>query len=511
LCHLYEGDPEQAVAKLEGMFGFGIWRSRERELILARDPFGKKPLYYAIGQGLLAFASELRCLEQVPGLCTDIDDAGMQFYLLLQYIHAPRTIYRGVHKLEPGCQVRFRVKRERLSISPVQRYFSFQPKEPWRWQAAREEEAIETLRGHVVAAVRDRLMGDVPLGAFLSGGIDSSLVVATMVKDLGVRPKTFSIGFKDTPDSEHLAARRIADWLGTDHHELLVDPSAVEMVPTIAAALDEPNGDSSCLPVYLLSEFTRRHVTVALSGDGGDEMFGGYGRYGQTLQEAKSPWRYWYSLRHLRQWWTPSRAYLDRRALTMPPHTVLPLVGTFHPDVLAQMDRWRHHLNARWQPLIHRMRQFDAEAYMPGAVLAKVDRMSMQFALEVRCPLLDVRLGRWAAGLPARYCHDGETSKRILKKLAAHYLPDDIINRPKMGFGLPDRTWAKGPLLNLACDLLLSPQAKVGDRLQRSGLQAYLTRQQDPHCFSIYQVWNLVILEQWLRGAARAAAPALAA
>src|SRR5262245_1336621 len=400
ICHLFEGDPERAVEQLEGMFALAVWRGRERELVLARDPFGKKPLYYGIADGLLAFASELRALELVPGLCGEIDDVGFQLYLLLQYAHAPRTIYRNVHKLEPGCIARFLCDGRRIIRSTYRRYFHFQPSEPgWRRPKdyADEEAAVLTLRGHVIDAVRDRLMGDVPYGAFLSGGIDSSLVVATMVKELGVRPKTFSIGFKDAPDSEHLAARRIADVLGTDHHELIVEPRAVDLLPVIADALDEPNGDSSCLPVYLLSEFTRRHVTVALSGDGGDEMFGGYNRYTQTLQEARDPWRFWYALRRLRQWWTAGRAYLDRRALTIPVHVVTPITGPLHPDVTAMLSRWRGYLTSRYTPLIHRMRRFDVEAYMPGAVLAKVDRMSMQFALEVRCPLLDVRLGRWAA------------------------------------------------------------------------------------------------------------------
>ena len=169
--------------------------------------------------------------------------------------------------------------------------------------------------------------------------------------------------------------------------------------------------------------------------------------------------------RPLRQWWTAGRAYLDRRALTIPVHVVTPITGPLHPDVAAMLERWRGYLGSRWQPLIHRMRRFDVEAYMPGAVLAKVDRMSMQFALEVRCPLLDVRLGRWAAGLPAKFCHDGKQTKRILKKLAARYLPDDIINRPKMGFGLPDRTWAKDALLHLANDMLLSPHSQIGGRV----------------------------------------------
>ncbi len=505
LCHLFEGEPLPAVERLEGMFAFAAWRQKERELVLARDPFGKKPLYYAVSGGLIAFASELRALRAVPGLCEAIDPVAVQQYLLLQYLHAPRTIYRGVSKLEPGTLLRVRPSAHGGLTTAAHRYFQFQAVEPAPRRAASaadEASAVEALRRQVTGAVRDRLVADVPLGAFLSGGVDSSLVVAVMAREPGVRVRTFSIGFKDSPESEHLVARSVARALDTEHHELLVAPSAVDLAPTIADALDEPNGDSSCLPVYLLSEFTRRHVTVALSGDGGDELFGGYGRYGSFLAEARDPLRYWRAARRLRRWWTPGRAYLDLQLLNLPERLLRSLTGPLLPENAEMVRGWRHLLNNRSRPLIHRLRTLDVEAYMPGSVLAKVDRMSMHFALEVRCPLLDVRLGRWASGLPGAWCHDGRESKRLLKRLLARYVPKEVVYRPKVGFGLPGQAWSKERLLGLASDLLLSGDSPAAGYLDRKGLQAYLRMQERPECFSVYQVWNFIILDLWLRRAA---------
>jgi asparagine synthase (glutamine-hydrolysing) len=504
LCHLLEDDPLNAVEQVQGMFAFAAWRHKDQELVLARDPFGKKPLYYAVSRGLVAFASELHALRVVPGLCDVIDPVAVQQYLLLQYLHAPRTIYQGVSKLEPGTVLRIRASAGGSLMVAAHRYFHFRAAEPMPDGSAPRDEAtaVEELRRQVTDAVRDRLVADVPLGAFLSGGVDSSLVVAVMARELGVRVRTFSIGFKDSPESEHLVARSVAQALGTEHHELLVAPSAVELAPTIADALDEPNADSSCLPVYLLSEFTRRHVTVALSGDGGDELFGGYGRYGTFLAEARDPRRYWRALRRLRRWWSPGRAYLDLQLLNMPEQLLQSITGPLLPENAELVLGWRRLLNDRSQPLIHRLRTLDVEAYLPGSVLAKVDRMSMRFALEVRCPLLDVRLGRWASGLPARLCHDGTESKRLLKRLLARYVPDEVVNRPKVGFGLPGRAWSKERLLELASDLVLSRDSPLAAYLNGAGLRSYLQAQQRPECFSVYQVWGLIILDLWLRRAA---------
>ena len=263
---------------------------------------------------MLAFASELTSLEQIPGLCTDIDQAGLQQYLLVQYAHAPWTIYRGCRKIEPGSMSRFRFDGNKIVSVRHSRHFQFEPCEPAdvpEKEFASEDQALATLRQHLTDAVRDRLMGDVPLGAFLSGGIDSSLVVATMVRELGVRPKTFSMGFADAPMSEHFAARQIAAHLRHGSSRDRRVALGIGLLPVIAKALDEPNGDSSCLPVYLLSELTRKHVTVALSGDGGDEMFGGYERYKETLTEAAHSWRGLNVLRRLKRWLKGGGPFFD--------------------------------------------------------------------------------------------------------------------------------------------------------------------------------------------------------
>jgi asparagine synthase (glutamine-hydrolysing) len=512
LCHLMEEQPEASLARLQGLFAFASWNTPRRELFLARDSFGKKPLYYLRHGALIAFASELRPLALLGDLQGEVDPVAVQEYLLLQYVHAPRTIYRNVRKLEPGSYLGLRFDGNGPVRERSGRYFHFDAREPGRWSSRRQglDDAVESLREHLIQAVSDRLLSDVPLGAFLSGGNDSSLIVAMMSRELGVRPKTYSIGFTNTPSSEHMAAREIAKHLGTEHHELLVEPSAVDLLPVITASLDEPNGDSSCLPVYLLCQFARQHVTVALSGDGGDEMFGGYGRYTHTVREASDFWFRLRWLRHNRSWWRPARAYLGDRILPMTPQTLAELAGRLEPgtcDLLADM----HAVVNDSGPVLHRLRTLDANTYMPGAVLAKVDRMSMRFALEVRCPLLDTRLARWAAGLPAEILNDGDVPKIVLKRLALRYLPPEIVNRPKQGFGVPDRCWSQDRVLDLAEESLLGPGGRVTQFLDKSRLREHLTRQRDPNHFHVYQMWELLILEQWLRTAAESRTAALAA
>ncbi len=508
LCHLFEDDPEAAVGRLVGMFAFAAWRVPRRELVLARDHFGKKPLYYVRDGAFLAFASELQALQLLPDdLLGGIDPAAVQEYLLLQYVHAPRSIYRRVMKLEPGCCLRVTFDGACVRHESMRRFFRFEAKEPWRWPLGKwqtEDALVGEFREHLVEAVRDRLVADVPVGAFLSGGNDSSLVVAVMARELGVRPQTFSIGFTNSPGSEHVAAREIATHLGCEHHELLVEPSAVDLLPTIAEALDEPNGDSSCLPVYLLSRFARERVTVAISGDGGDEMFGGYGRYTHTLREASNVYFWLRWLKHNRRPWRAGRAYVSERLLPMTEETLRTLVERLEPEAERMLADMRATADGRG-PVLHRLRTLDAGHYLPGAVLAKVDRMSMRFALEVRSPLLDVRLARWAGSLPAWACNDGRTSKRIMKRLALRYLPEAIVNRPKQGFGLPDQCWSQDRLLDLADDLLLGPGAQVQGYLDGAKLRRHLARQREPGMFSVYQIWELLVLEQWLRRAARGA------
>jgi asparagine synthase (glutamine-hydrolysing) len=504
LCHLLEGDPAAAIPQLEGMFAFGAWRHGRRELVLARDPFGKKPLYYLQEGGLLAFASELQALMLLPELLGGVDPVSVQQYLLLQYVHAPRTIFRRVRKLEPGTFLVASFAPGKEARLRQQTYFRFEARQPWPWPLGRsrnEDRLVEEFRALLINAVRDRLVADVPVGAFLSGGNDSSLVVAIMARELGVRAKTYSVGFLGSPTSEHEAARQIADHLGADHHELLIEPSAVDLLPTIVDSLDEPNGDSSCLPVYLLCGFARQEVTVALSGDGGDEMFGGYGRYTDTVREARDRE---FQKRYLATYgkpWTVADAYLGCRILPMPEQTLRALAaGGLEPETEELLARMRATADGKG-PVLHRLRTLDANTYMPGAVLAKVDRMSMRFALEVRSPLLDVRIGRWASGLPAEALNDGVNVKRILRKLCLRYLPEAIVRRPKQGFGLPDQCWSQGRLLDHAEELLLVRESRLGEYLSREPLRRHLAEQRDRARFNVYQIWELLILEQWLRRA----------
>lgn len=497
-------DPE-AVKRLDGMFAFGVWQRPSRRLLLARDPFGKKPLYYAEGDGWFAFASELQAFQAIPGFKAEIDPEALAWYLLLQYVPAPLSIFRGVRKLPAGSTMLVEIRDGQVRAQAPRQYFRFTPAEPAafprRSMAQREGELEEAVR----EAVRKRLMADVPLGAFLSGGVDSALVAAMVTKELGRPLATFSIGFTGTEDTEHLYAREVAQHLGTEHHEELLAPDALELVHEIAARLDEPNGDSSCLPTYLLCRYARQHVTVALSGDGGDELFGGYGRYRDTLMEQGSGWRRLLRSASGRRLgvpvWTPGDAYLSPRWLIFQPEQVAALLGGTLPDAVAdKLARWRADLNDPRQPLMHRLRTLDAETYMPGAVLPKVDRMSMQVALEVRCPLLDRDVAALARDLPSAACwRPPAETKRILKRLASRYLPAQWMQRRKMGFGLPANAWSATEALALARDLLLGPASRLSILLDSGALRALVDQQGQPGFFSIYQIWPLLILELWLR------------
>ena len=501
--HLFESfDPDQ-VKQLDGMFAFGVWHRATRRLLLARDPFGKKPLYYAQGPGWFAFASELQALTRVPGFDATIDADALAYYLLLQYVPAPFSIYRSVRKLLPGSTLVVTTDADALRVQEPQRYFRFAPTEPKDRGGPSFAEREEELRLRVREAVRKRLMSDVPLGAFLSGGVDSALVAAMVTQELGRPLSTFSIGFGGTKETEHEYAREVAHHLGTDHHEEILAPDALQLVHEIADRLDEPNGDSSCLPTYLLSRYTRQHVTVALSGDGGDELFGGYGRYRDTIMEQGNHLQRLVRALRNRRGYTPADGYLSPRWLTFQPEQVNLLTGGLPAAVAQSLAHWRAALNDPAQPLMHRMRRLDAETYRPGAVLPKVDRMSMQVSLEVRCPLLDRDLAELAQGMPLSACWQPPAeTKRILKQLAIRYLPADWMNRRKMGFGLPSNAWSKEAALALARDLLLAPSSQLGGLLNAAAIKGVVEHQARPGCFSVYQIWPLLILELWLRRAA---------
>ncbi|MCL4195866.1 MAG: asparagine synthase (glutamine-hydrolyzing) [Phycisphaerales bacterium] len=499
LLHLMAGQHVDRLDSLRGMYAFALWSARQRSLLLARDPFGKKPLYLARGRGWFAFASELRALEVIDELDRTIAAESLADYLLLQYVHAPRSIYQGVEKLEPGCWLTLDAQgRERRG-----RHFTFTAgdAEAEVQLASTREGRVAQLDALLTQAVERRLISDVPLGAFLSGGIDSALVVSRM-RRLGVHTKTYSVGFADSPESEHVQAREIAAHLGCEHHDIVLRPDAIELAPLIAARLDEPNGDSSCLPTYLLAEFTRRHVTVALSGDGGDEMFGGYGRYFDTLADVTVD---------AGAGAVASSLYLGPRLTIFQPPDLARFLGEVPAATQAGIARWSAMLDRADRPLIHNMRRVDVESYLPGAVLAKVDRMSMQHSLEVRCPLLDLDVARFAAALGADdlIAHsrgaNGRptfTGKRILKDLLARELPHEWVHRRKRGFGLPAGFWDGPALRSFAHDLLAGPDTVLADWLDHRQLKGWLVEQENPQCFSIYRLWPMLILELWLRESA---------
>lgn len=537
LPHLFESMAPASIAakvkRLDGMFAFAAWHRREGRLVLARDPFGKKPLYWSCGNGLLAFASELHAFRVLPGVDRDIDRDALAEYLLLQYVHAPRTIWRGVRKLEPGSFALIELPQLAERGSPAEddgpaagaridarsaargtipapvirseRYWRFEAQGPVKRPSALSEEAeISRLHALLLAAVEKRLMSDVPLGAFLSGGVDSSLVVAMIRRDLGRPVESFSIGFSGTNDSEHEFARETAKLLGTTHRDEILAPHAVEMIPQIAEELDEPNGDSSCLPTWLLCRFARQFVTVALSGDGGDELFGGYGRYRDTINEQSFGWARWRAkmaaFLRKRPRRTPADAYLSPRWLIWQPEDVASLTGGLPGPIAEELAQWRRMLDDRSRPLLHSMRTLDAHTYMPGAVLAKVDRMSMRHSLEVRSPLLDRAVGEFAMGVSEESCwRPPDETKRILKTLASRYLPPEWMRRRKMGFGLPANAWSAPEIMSMANDLLLDPAGRLGSLVDRAALRHLVESQANPMNFSIYRVWPLLIMELWLR------------
>lgn len=479
---------EEAFQKLDGMYAFALFDEPTGDIIIGRDPFGEKPLYYTQNEDYFAFASELHCLTKLPNFDFGVEDVAMAELLMLQYIHAPRTVYRGTKKLPPGHFMRISADGR----VTVKQHFSFKP-QPAPYSNRSIVDLADELQEILIRSIKRRMISDVPLGAFLSGGVDSSLVVALMAKECGRDVQTFSIGFAGDKDSEHEFARATAKYLGTTHHEKILAPDVMQLVERIARVLDEPNADSSCLPVYLLSEFARERVTVALSGDGGDELFGGYGRYFATLDEEVKQRAGDPAFAN----WSPGETYFGPRICVFSLDQVRRVMRSVSPDAEALIQSFKNSLNHSELPLMHRMREIDARTYMPGAVLAKVDRMSMQHALEVRTPFLSIEVARFAEKLSPEQCYQNGNGKLVLKELLCRYLPREFVYRPKQGFGLPTGVWGKESLLpatRIACD---TPFSRSSHWLPRGLIKRFLAEQESS--FSTYQVWNVLMLEMWLR------------
>ncbi len=482
---LIEGFARQGpgfLKRLDGMFAFAAYDTLDRTLWLARDPFGEKPLYYTKIGDLFAFASELQALEKLPNFNFEGNIDAVAEVLSFQYIGAPRTIYQHTHKLPTGSWMRI----DADGAMHIQRYFNFTPAPV---ETARSmSDLADELEEILVKSLRGRLISDVPLGAFLSGGVDSSTVCALIRKRIGVPLKTYSIGFTDAPESEHEIARAFAAHIGSEHHEKLLSPQGADFLFHAGDLLDEPNADSSCLPTYLLSQFAREQVTVAISGDGGDEMLGGYGRYFSTLDDAAAA----------QPGFSPGDTYYaDRILVATEPH-IQEVLGFVPAEYAAHLKRLRTDINDA-PHLLAALRRTDVDNYMPGAVLPKVDRMSMRHALEVRTPFLNVDLARFVEKLPDRVLVQGGRGKALLREVSYRYLPADLIDRPKQGFGLPMADWARESLLGVAGKLLDGEESRLRAAFGADGIDAFLQRQRTDGRFSAYQVWAVAMLEAWLR------------
>jgi asparagine synthase (glutamine-hydrolysing) len=517
--HLYEEEGVSCVRSLSGMFGLAIWDSRRQRLLLARDRVGEKPLFYSLHPGALSFASELRALLREPEIPRELDHRALDAYLALRWIPAPYSAFGAVRKLPPASVL---VLEE--GTARIERYWSLDYAR--KRDAGHTTEALEEIREGIRSSVRRRMIADVPLGAFLSGGIDSSAVVAAMAEASSQPVRTFSIGFGHDRYDELSKARLIAERYGADHEELIVEPRAVEIVPRIARQYGEPFADSSAIPTFYVSELARRRVTVALTGDGGDESFAGYTRYvsGLALHRVESmpralrrglgaaaskvpPSSRIDSLRsRVRRlgkaaMLSPAArhaAYLthlpvaERLALYSPGFSErvgAPLI----PALLAA--RW---LEATATDPLDRMLEVDVGTYLPDDLLVKMDIASMAHSLEARSPLLDHEFLELAASLPPRLKLQGLQKKVGLRAALRGWIPDSILDAPKQGFVVPIAEWLRGDLRELAYDAL-DPVARARGYFRPQVVQRLLDRHVEGIEDRSQAIWTLLMFELWHR------------
>jgi asparagine synthase (glutamine-hydrolysing) len=511
VVHGYEQWGDAIVARLRGMFALALWDETRQRLLLARDRLGKKPLVYHEAGGRLAFASELQSLVRAPGVPREVDLESIHDYLTYQYVPHPRTGFVGLRKLPPGHLLVYEDGRAR-----VERYWSvsFQPT-----LAISEEDAAVEVRRLLRDAVRVRLMSEVPLGAFLSGGIDSSAVVALMAEFGPV--KTFTVGFEDEDFSELPFARQVAERYGTDHHEFVVRPQAADVLPKLVEHHGEPYADSSALPTYYLSKVTSDHVTVALNGDGGDELFAGYPRYAALglyrwlgrVPPSRAVSRGAEAIAGSR---LPARARRFLRALSArPEESYARTVSYFSPEEKAALYApemkaavggidsfaWLYGLYAGSDApdLLGRTLHVDLLSYLPDDLLAKVDIASMANGLEARSPFLDHPLVEFAARLPSRFKLRRGKGKRVLRRAVADLLPPALLDRPKMGFGVPISRWFRGELRPLLQDVLLSDTAAGRPFFRLAAVRALVDEHIAGRRDHGPRLWALLMLELWCR------------
>jgi len=521
IAHLYEEFGTDCVSRLHGMFAFAIWDAKARALLLARDRVGKKPLFYAEVGGLLTFASELRALLEDPEVPTAVDFRALDCFLAYGYVPAPMSAFAAVRKLPPASVLVHADGR-----TDIQRY--------WRLDFSRKQTFASTdamheaIRESLLASVRRRLVADVPLGALLSGGIDSSAVIAAMARVATGPVRTFSIGFENARFDELEHARAVANQFGTEHHEFVVRPEAMAMIPKIVRHYGEPFADSSAVAAFHLAVLARRHVTVVLNGDGGDETFGGYGRYARldalrrldrvpgalrragasvgrrlpTTGRADAPMS---RLNRLAETLAldPAQRYiaymssmgggLQRAELYTPEFNAL--VGeSVADDVL--LEPWR---TTTASSLVDTMLDVDTATYLPGDLLTKIDIATMAFGLEARSPLLDHEFLELAASIPSEFKVSGGRQRIAFRDALRAWLPGELLDRPKQGFEVPVADWLRNDLRSETEALLLGPEARERGWFRAPYVRRLLDRHVEGLADNSKAIWTLLMLELWMQ------------
>jgi asparagine synthase (glutamine-hydrolysing) len=517
IAHGFEEWGEDVAGRLDGMFAFGIWDEKTGRLTLGRDRAGKKPLYWYSGQGTFAFASEIKSLLALPFVPDAVDSGGISLYLAYGYCPGPATVYRAVHKFLPGHVATLKAD----GTLDSRKYWSLD----FRPQQISEAEAVVGVRQRVTASVERRLESDVPLGAFLSGGLDSSVVVGLMQRMMTEPVRTFSIGFEDEPLFDETGyAREVAEHFGTEHTEFLVGAQSIDLIDTLVEAYDEPFGDSSAIPTYIVSRLTREHVTVALTGDGGDELFAGYLRFfGAQLAEAiptplarlgDTVGKAWPHNDNFRSFSRRVQRFFAAAA-ELPEERTLRWIGFFgdrldevlseqvprlpRSDVTQSFRDAFERAGGRGSTALSRALAVNFDTYLPEDLLVKADRCSMAHGLELRAPLLDTDVMEYVACLPDRLKIRRRSFKWVLKEAFRDLVPLSIIERPKQGFGIPLPQWLRGPWRPLLEERILQTGAPIGEWVRPEPVQEMARAHLEGRADFGHQLWALLTLDAWAR------------
>ena len=518
ILHSYEQHGDRCVDKLRGMFTFAIWDRRQKRLFLARDRLGIKPLYYYRSEKFFAFASEIKALLEIPSVRRELDPESLDLYLSLRYVPGPRTMFKGIYKLEPGHLLTLEDRRVR-----IQKYWDLPTGRP---QECSLQDAVAEFTELLEESVRLRLIAEVPLGVFLSGGLDSSAILAVMSKITGYqRIKTFSVGYqtetaKEEESNEFDYARMAARAFGADHHECRVSATDFrDAIPDLVWHLDEPLADPSCIPLYFIAKLARENITVVLSGEGADEILAGYGIYKRMLMldglhrsvGTVGAWigsrtQNWFSSEPVSNYLRMSGLPLEERyrgvSRAFLPEMKRDLLGD--EDIAGSEERLNDYFRPHWQApastsALNRMLYVDTKVWLPDDILLKADKMTMANALELRVPFLDHKLVEFASRLPLRYKLRGRTGKVLLREAMRGVLPEPILKRSKKGFPVPTARWLRGPLKELAPDMLLSGNSACRRHMDGRVLKRIVREHENGVVNRHQEIWTLLMFEYWHR------------